>query len=156
MVRFSKALSFRFMADKSGSDQAAAKKLLRVARFHFHRQTIAATGPRLMHRQQMFKALFANPSVKYAINEEVKHKNLDEVKVKKQALGIMDEIAGDYRESMVNVGARILHWLWKRLYTDIEVHNAGTVKDLAQDGHEIIYVPCHRSHMDYLLLTYII
>jgi glycerol-3-phosphate O-acyltransferase len=24
------------------------------------------------------------------------------------------------------------------------------------DGAEIIYVPCHRSHMDYLLLSYVI
>jgi glycerol-3-phosphate O-acyltransferase len=30
------------------------------------------------------------------------------------------------------------------------------VRALAQNGHEIIYVPCHRSHMDYLLLTYVI
>ena len=156
MVRFSKALSFRYMANKSGTDHSAAKKLLRVARFHFHRQTIAATGPRLLHRQQMFKALFANPSVKHIINEEVKNKGLDETKVKKQALAIMDEIAGDYRESMVNVGARILNWLWNRLYSGIEINNAGIVKDLAQEGHEIIYVPCHRSHMDYLLLTYVI
>jgi len=156
MVRFSKALSFRYMANKSGTDHSAAKKLLRVARFHFHRQTIAATGPRLMHRQQMFKALFANPSIKHIINEEVKNKGVDEAQVKKQALAIMDEIAGDYRESVVNVGARILHWLWNRLYSGIEINNASIVKDLAQDGHEVIYVPCHRSHMDYLLLTYVI
>jgi glycerol-3-phosphate O-acyltransferase len=57
MVRFSRALSFRYMADNNGTELASAKKLLRVARFHFHRQTIAATGPRLMNRQQMFKTL---------------------------------------------------------------------------------------------------
>ena len=26
----------------------------------------------------------------------------------------------------------------------------------AQDGHETVYVPCHRSHMDYLLLSYVL
>ena len=156
MVRFSRALSFRYMADNNGTELASAKKLLRVARFHFHRQTIAATGPRLMNRQQMFKTLFANPAIKHLIDEEAISKGLTTAQVNNNALAMMTEIAGDYRESVVNLGARILHWLWNRLYSSIEVSNASTVKDLAQEGHEIIYLPCHRSHMDYLLLTYII
>ncbi|MDT0604139.1 glycerol-3-phosphate 1-O-acyltransferase PlsB [Thalassotalea castellviae] len=156
LVRFSQSLSLRYMADKHGTDDAIARKLLRVARFHFHRQKIAATGPRLMHRQQMFKALMKNPSIKKLIQDEVESKGQSEAVAKKHALKIMDEIAGDYRESMVRVGERVLHWLWNRLYQGIEVNNANTLRELADDGHEIIYVPCHRSHMDYLLLTYII
>jgi glycerol-3-phosphate O-acyltransferase len=156
LVRFSEALSFRYLVDQHGSDEETAHKFLRIARFHFHRQTIAAKGPRLMDRKQMFTALFANPSVRRVISEEMKSKKLSEEKVKKQALNMMDEIAGDYRDSMVRVGERILHWLWHRVYSGIEVRNANVLRDLAQDGHEIIYVPCHRSHMDYLLLTYVI
>jgi glycerol-3-phosphate O-acyltransferase len=156
LVRFSEAISFRLMADKHGTTQASAQKLIRIARFHFYRQTIAATGPRLMHRQQMFATLLANPSIKRLIKEEAKSKAISEAEVKKQALAIMDEIAGDYRDSMVRLGARILNWLWNRLYSGININNAKVLRDLAQEGHEIIYVPCHRSHMDYLLLTYVI
>ena len=156
MVRFSEAISFRHMADKHGSNEASAKKLIRIARFHFHRQIIAATGPRLMHRQQMFKQLLVNPSIKRLISEEAKNKDLSEAEIKKQALAIMDEIAGDYRDVTVRFGERILGWLWKRLYSGIEVNQAERLRNLAQEGHEIIYVPCHRSHMDYLLLTYVI
>jgi len=156
LVRFSEALSFRYMADKHGTDDTISRKLLRVARFHFHRQKIAATGPRLMHRQQMFKTLLKTPSIKQLMHEEMDSKGLTKAQVEKQALSMMDEIAGDYRESMVRVGERVLHWLWHRLYNGIEVNNANTLRVLADEGHEIIYVPCHRSHMDYLLLTYII
>jgi len=156
LVRYSEALSFRHISDNHGNDEVAAHKLLRVARFHFHRQTIAAKGPRLMHRQQMFNALMANPSVKRMICDEAKSKKVSEDKVKKQARAIMDEIAGDYSVSWVRLGERILHWLWGRLYSDIKVNNAQVLRKLAQDGHEIIYVPCHRSHMDYLLLSYVI
>ena len=156
MVRFSEAISFRHMADKHGSDEASARKLMRIARFHFHRQIIAATGPRLMHRQQMFANLMVNPAIKRVISEEVKNKNITEAEAKKQALAIMDEIAGDYRDVTVRFGERILGWLWNRLYNGIEVNKAERLRNLAQEGHEIIYVPCHRSHMDYLLLTYVI
>ena len=30
------------------------------------------------------------------------------------------------------------------------------MRKLALEGHEIVYVPCHRSHMDYLLLSYLL
>ncbi len=156
LVRFSEALSFRYIADKHGIDSSVARKFLRVARFHFYRQKIAATGPRLMHRQQMFKTLMKNPAIQRLLQDEINSKKQDKAKVEKQALAIMNEIAGDYRESMIRVGERVLHWLWNRLYNGIEVNNANTLRELADDGHEIIYVPCHRSHMDYLLLTYII
>ena len=156
LVRFSNPVSLRYMADKHGSDEDTAHKLLRVARFHFHRQTIAATGPRLMDREQMFTALFANPSIKRVINDEAKAKNLPVEKVKQQARNMMYEISGDYRESMISVGERTLRWLFARLYKSIEVQNTDVLRQVAEDGHEIIYVPCHRSHMDYLLLTYVI
>ena len=156
MVRFSEAISFRHMADKHGSDEASARKLMRIARFHFHRQIIAATGPRLMHRQQMFETLLVNPAIKRLISDEAKNKSVSEAEIKKQALAIMDEIAGDYRDVTVRFGERILGWLWNRLYNGIEVSKAERLRNLAQEGHEIIYVPCHRSHMDYLLLTYVI
>ncbi|MGL1958100.1 MAG: glycerol-3-phosphate 1-O-acyltransferase PlsB [Colwellia sp.] len=155
-VRFSEPLSIRMMSDNHGNDEVTARKLLRVARFHFHKQTITTKGPRLMHRQQMFTALFANPSVKRIISDEAKNKSISEDKVKKQALAMMNEIAGDFSVSWIRLGERILHWLWKRLYSDIKVNNAKVLRKLAQDGHEIIYVPCHRSHMDYLLLSSVI
>jgi glycerol-3-phosphate O-acyltransferase len=156
LVRYSEPLSLRGMSDNHGNDKATAHKLVRVARFHFHRQNIAAKGPRLIHRQQMFTALFANPSVMRIIKDEAKSKNISIEQVKKQAQTMMEEIAGDYSVSLVRLGERILRWLWGRLYSDIKVNNSQILRKLAQDGHEIIYVPCHRSHMDYLLLSYVI
>ena len=68
----------------------------------------------------------------------------------------LDEIAGDYREGLIRFANRILTPLWNKIYNGITVSNAAKVRELARNGHEIIYVPCHRSHMDYLLLTYVI
>jgi hypothetical protein len=46
--------------------------------------------------------------------------------------------------------------VWNKIYDGIDVEHADRVRSLAANGHEIIYVPCHKSHMDYLLLTYVI
>lgn len=68
----------------------------------------------------------------------------------------MEEIAADFSYETVRLSDRVLSWTWNRLYQGINVTNAERVRQLAQDGHEIVYVPCHRSHMDYLLLSYVL
>ncbi|MFV0575775.1 MAG: glycerol-3-phosphate 1-O-acyltransferase PlsB [Vibrio sp.] len=156
MIRFSPAVSLRYMADNHGVDETIAHKLARVARIHFSRQKLAASGPSLPQRQVLFDRLLASPEIQQAIADEAKSKNISYEKAQKQAQDILDEIAADFSYSLIKVGSTFLGWLWNKLYQGLNVHNMSAVRKLAQDGHEIIYVPCHRSHMDYLLLSYVL
>ncbi len=65
------------------------------------------------------------------------------------------EIAAHYSQAFIRFMAAVLGWLWNRVFDGVEL---GHVEQLSEfgDGAEIIYVPCHRSHMDYLLLSYVI
>ncbi|OBT12947.1 glycerol-3-phosphate 1-O-acyltransferase [Vibrio sp. UCD-FRSSP16_10] len=156
MVRFSPLVSMRHMADSRGSDETIAQKLARVARIHFSRQKLAASGPSLPSRDVLFKRLIKSEAINKAIANEAAEKDISIEKAEQQAFKIMDEIAAKFSYSLIKQGNLILSWLWNRLYQGINVNNASTVRKLAQDGHEIVYVPCHRSHMDYLLLSYIL
>ncbi|GAA5192909.1 glycerol-3-phosphate 1-O-acyltransferase PlsB [Ferrimonas gelatinilytica] len=155
-IRFSRAVSLRYMADNHGTDSTIANKLARVARVHFGRQRTVATGPRLPDRQALFHSLLADEAIKEAIAEEARSKNISEEKARQRAHEYLDEIAADYSEGLVRIGDRFLGWLWNKLYKGINVRGAEQVRQLSQDGHEIVFVPCHRSHMDYLLLSYVI
>ncbi|KKD00138.1 glycerol-3-phosphate 1-O-acyltransferase PlsB [Photobacterium halotolerans] len=156
MVRLSPTMSLRFMADKHGTDNAIANKLARVAKIHFSRQKLAAAGPRLPQRQALFNRLLASKAIDKVVREEAESRDVPLEKVRKEAIDMMEEIAADFSYSLVRHGDRFLSWLWNRLYKGINVSNAQRVRQLAQDGHEIVYVPCHRSHMDYLLLSYVL
>ncbi|MBF9001926.1 MULTISPECIES: glycerol-3-phosphate 1-O-acyltransferase PlsB [Vibrio] len=156
MVRFSPVVSLRYMADNHGTDEAIALKLARVARIHFSRQKLAASGPNLPERYQLFERLMNSPAIRKAIADEAKSKNISEEKARHEAQKILDEIAAKFSYSLVKKGDRLLGWLWNRIYQGLNINNAATVRKLAQDGHEIVYVPCHRSHMDYLLLSYVL
>ena len=156
LVRFSRAVSLKNMASTFGAEPQIAHKLLRMSRFHFYRQRLAATGPKLVNRAQLFNALLAAPALKKAIDDEARSKRITVQQARGEARKLLLEIAADYRSSTLRVGDRILSWLWNKLYTGINIHNADMVRELAQKGHEIVYVPCHRSHMDYLLLSYVI
>nr|WP_086938395.1 glycerol-3-phosphate 1-O-acyltransferase PlsB [Thaumasiovibrio occultus] len=156
LVRISKPVSLRYMADHHGTDESIAHKLARVAKIHFSRQQLAASGPKLPERQALFKRLLQSKAIEKVIQEEAISRNVSEDKVRKEAKDMMEEIAADFSYSLVKHGDRVLSWLWNRLYQGINIQNAERVRQLAQDGHEIVYVPCHRSHMDYLLLSYVL
>ncbi|NAZ47915.1 glycerol-3-phosphate 1-O-acyltransferase PlsB [Vibrio toranzoniae] len=156
LVRFSPVVSLRYMANSHGTDSTIAHKLARVARIHFSRQKLAASGPNLPSRQALFNRLLKSEAIKKAIEDEAKSKNISVEKASKEAQDIMDEIAANFSYSLIKRGEKVLGWLWNKLYQGLHINNASTVRKLAQDGHEIVYVPCHRSHMDYLLLSYVL
>ena len=144
------------MADEHGTDMGIAHKLARVARVHFRRQRKVMTGPVLPNRQALFHSLLKSESLRKAIQEEAANKKISETQARETAIEYLDEIAADYSDSLVRIAERFLTWLWNKLYSGINIKGAEQVRQLHHDGHEIVYVPCHRSHMDYLLLSYIL
>ncbi|PLR31121.1 glycerol-3-phosphate 1-O-acyltransferase [Chimaeribacter californicus] len=155
-VRFSNTVSLRYMATEHGTDKTIAQKLARVARMHFARQRLAAVGPRLPARQDLFNKLLASKAIEKAVEDEARSKKISHDKAQQNAIALMEEIAADFSYETVRLSDRVLSWTWNRLYQGINVSNAERVRQLAQDGQEIVYVPCHRSHMDYLLLSYVL
>lgn len=155
-VRFSQAVSLRYMVTEHGADEGIAQKLARVAKMHFAKQRYSAMGPRLPNREAMFNKLLDSPAILTAIKEEAVSKKISEEKARKEAEKILHEIAADVRHESLRMADRFLSWLWNKLYQGINVQNGDRVRKLALEGHEIVYVPCHRSHMDYLLLSYLL
>lgn len=157
-TRFSHTVSLKNIALSTETEQVSelAHKLSRVARIHFAKQRTASVGPTLPIRQQMLKKLLNNQEISEAIKEEAKSKNISLEKAKKNALFMLNEIAANFTYRALKITDYILTWAWNRLYQGLKVTNADPIRALAQNGHEIVYAPCHRSHMDYLLLSYVL
>ncbi|MDU2541892.1 MAG: glycerol-3-phosphate 1-O-acyltransferase PlsB, partial [Klebsiella sp.] len=111
---------------------------------------------RLPARQDLFNKLLASKAIARAVEDEARSKKISHEKAQQNAIALMEEIAANFSYEMIRLTDRILGFTWNRLYQGINVHNAERVRQLAHDGHEIVYVPCHRSHMDYLLLSYVL
>ena len=156
LVQVSSPVSMRYMADSHGTDNKIAHKLARVARIHFSRKKLAASGPRLPVRQELCQRLVSSETIVTAISDYARANKITEAQAEAEAHKILNEIAADFSYSLIKKGERVLRWLWNRIYQGITVSNAATVRQLAQEGHELVYVPCHRSHMDYLLLSYVL
>jgi glycerol-3-phosphate O-acyltransferase len=155
-TRFSRTVSFKDIDVAEQDLSMLAHKLARVARIHFAKQRMASIGPKLPVRQAMLNNLLKKQVISEAIQEEAKSKNITLDKAKKNALANLNEIAASFSYRMLRVTDFVLTWAWHRLYQGLKVTNADPVRELAQNGHEIVYAPCHRSHMDYLLLSYVL
>jgi glycerol-3-phosphate O-acyltransferase len=155
-VRFSPPVSLRRMATEHGTDKRIAQKLLRIARMHFSRLRLAAVGPRLPARQDLFNKLLSSKAIARAVEDEARTKKISHEKAQQNAVALMEEIAANFSYEAIRVTDRVLGFTWNRLYQGINVHNAERIRQLAHEGHELVYVPCHRSHMDYLLLSYVL
>lgn len=155
-VRFSPTVSLRRMATEHGTDKTIAQKLARVARIHFSRQRLATVGPRLPARQELFSRLLQSKAIAKAIEDEARSRKISQEKAQQNAIEMMEEIAADFSYEAIRLTDRVMGWTWSKLYQGINVSGGERVRQLALDGHEIVYVPCHRSHMDYLLLSYVL
>ena len=64
-------------------------------------------------------------------------------------------IAADMSYPAVRFLDRLLTWLWHRVYQGVRVCGFDRVRALAET-HTLVYAPCHRSHIDYLLLSHVL
>jgi glycerol-3-phosphate O-acyltransferase len=134
---------------------AVVRKITRTLRVYFHRQRQTTMGPLVFNRKQLITSLLANDEVIAAVKREQKKRNISYKKSQKLALKYANEIAASYTYMMIRLGSAILAWVWNKIYGGVTTLNIERVRDVATD-HEIVYMPCHRSHIDYLLLSYVL
>jgi len=155
-VQFNKPLSLKQVVDEyRHSEERANRKLARILRTHFRKVRQAVLGPDLSHRRTLVEGLLRTQAVKEAIRETAAKEDLAPEKVRAQAYKYADEIAASMSIVTIRIFEVLLAWLWNRIYKGIAVNNIKVAKETAQNN-AVIYVPCHRSHVDYLLLSYVL
>lgn len=154
LINISKPISIRqLIAEKQGVDQTS-RKLRRILRVHFRIERSATLGSRLYVRDHVLARLIKSPTVKVAIEEESKKKRSSMQKASQLALKYAKEIAADQKYHVVKLFEIGLRKLWNKMYSGVKTRGFDRLRELAHEGYEIILVPCHRSHLDYLLLNY--
>lgn len=154
-VHFGRPYSLRALMRDTPDPASAAKKAARVLRVHFRRQRELAIGPDVSHRHTQAPALLSTPEVRAAIAAATERDRITIEAARERARRHVLAIASDYSYSVMRAGEIFLTWVWTRLFDGVEVRNLDTLMRVAP-GQSVIYAPCHRSHIDYLLMSYVI
>lgn len=113
-------------------------------------------GPVLKSARQIQKEMMRNTDFEAQILAIAKEQGIPKEKALRQVERYLSEIAADFRMWMIELFCLVLHRIWGRMYVGIEVDEPGLDK-LRQAGrqHPLILVPTHRSHIDYLIISYL-
>lgn len=155
LLRYSRPLTLSSIVQEDLEPEVAFRKVSRILRVHFRQRRIATVGPDLSHRRTLTNEVLRDPRVRAAIDAEAGDSRTKLERTTQKARKYTQEIAAHISYPTIRVLERFLGWVWNRIYDGIELGHIERLHELARDK-EIVYVPCHRSHFDYLLLSYIV
>ena len=154
------------------------RRCARLLRVRLHGQKLATLGPDFSHRRTLVDQVVRSRQVQTAIERALanqapaapsgraarwrqalaaltkterhagKRAKRLQNRARKAALGI----ASDMSYPTIVALANLVRAFCKRIYDEVALNGLERVTELAQT-HTLIYVPSHRSHMDYLLLS---
>jgi len=155
VVRFSHGFPVRDIVSEGLAHERAVRKASRVLRVHFRRVREAIIGPDLSTRRLLVDRVIDAEPVRKAIADTARRDGSTPTEAWRKAYKYAWEIAADYSHPVVRSLSFGLTAFWNRIYDGVQVHHLDRLKEVAP-GREVIYVPSHRSHMDYLLLSYLL
>jgi len=145
---FSQTLNFRdIVIANNNSEHDLQEFLITILR----QQREATFGPQITSHKQLSAQIIEDRIVQELISEGDDSTRSSYTRAHRYCR----EIFADCTQLTIEVMLRLLRAFWNRFYTGIQVYNANRIQQAALT-HQLVYVPCHRSHVDYLLLSYVI
>ncbi len=112
-------------------------------------------GPRLRDMGQIQQELARNPEVKSAVHQAIRD-GMTPRQAKKELRAALAEIPASPGTATLAAYKSVLKVVWTRLYRGFDVDQDGfsAMREAARKG-PLLLLPCHRSHMDYLILSWL-
>lgn len=120
-----------------------------------HRQSI--TGPMLKPVEEIKESILTNERLRGFMESHAEARELPIQKVRKEADRYLDEIAARYSPNMIRIFSGVVSWMVRLMFEGVSFNREilGQIRNASRKG-ELIYVPCHKSHIDYLILSYVL
>ncbi len=154
-VQLGAPIALREIAEPQISDARLVRRIARLVRAQFKKQRTALLGPDLSHRRTLINQLLGSRAVRAAIAAEVARGKDSESRLVARSRRDARAMASDMSYITIRALERLLSWFWNRIYDGIDVRGMEDVKRVAETA-ALIYIPSHRSHVDYLLLSYLL
>ena len=138
-------------------DEAVADKVRYALLRRIERERSLVLGPTKKTVGRLNEELLRSPRVRQHIDAARAEAKGDPDKVDARARKIMNRLAARQTPYMIRALYHFLSWVWTRIYDGIVVDAEGIerLREASRDG-AVIYLPSHKSHIDYLVLSYVL
>ena len=143
------------VAQFAGETEARRARALRlVLRRYLYRESQVVKGPRSRPRGWVRKQVLQSREVRELIRREAVASGKPEGAVVRKVVKTFDHIAAQFSYPMVRIAAFVTRQIWNRIYSGVDVREVDIerIRAALRTGTPVL-APCHRSHLDYLLIS---
>ncbi len=138
------------------SDAALGRKVRGVLAQYLAREQRVVTGPALKHPDRIRMEVLRDRRLRDTLREVAKKTGRRESDVFDQARKYTREIAARYSPTMIAALELLFRFVFHRIYDGIEIDRDGLARVArATKRSPLVLCPSHRSHIDYLVLSWV-
>ncbi|HUM10179.1 MAG TPA: 1-acyl-sn-glycerol-3-phosphate acyltransferase [Myxococcaceae bacterium] len=158
--RVGEAIDLRAFAAQNpdDSDAVVARKVRAVLHVHLARETRAVFGPPYKPPERVIEETLRDRTLRQTIEQTATRSGKDPASLEREARRHLNAIAARLHPTVVALLAPVLGWIFDRIYDGIAVDEAGLERALqvARAGAPIVLCPSHKSHIDYLVMSWVL
>ncbi|MBN2282942.1 MAG: 1-acyl-sn-glycerol-3-phosphate acyltransferase [Deltaproteobacteria bacterium] len=126
-----------------------------IERINAEKRTVV--GPVLKSREEVIGMVLRDPALVAFMEDMAASGKKSYPDLVKEGRKDLLEIAANYSEIYIGLFDRALSWLWNSIFDGVVIDREGLarIREVARKMPFVV-VPCHRSHIDYLLLSHVL
>ena len=155
LLQLDRPFSLRELITKEGliPSGAASLRMVALLQEHFSQRRAATFGPDLSNRTQLIDKILDQSDVQVEILQYSDEQQLSVEESERYARGQLATIATSLSPSFIRLACKLLGWFFNRTYRSVKTRGADSIRQIAK-SHQLVIIPCHRSHMDYVLMSW--
>ena len=114
----------------------------------------AVWGPLLESREVIAERVFEGADVAKQVRAIAAERGISEPRAWQEARKSFWAMAANFNSFSFGLLEGAFHQIWKRAFSGLEIRGLERVVDKVKHS-PVVLVPCHRSHFDYLVLSYL-
>lgn len=155
---------FPMLSQLEGTDTFNEGDSMRLARLtrrrilvETHQEMRVILGPRYASPHSVKETILRDPEMQKTIGEVATKENVDRKKIMSRAYGDLTEIVSNYRYRTIEILYVVLRWFFNKVFDGVSIKEdqLGVVREQMK-AKPLVFVSCHRSHLDYLVIPYIL
>jgi glycerol-3-phosphate O-acyltransferase len=135
-------------------EERIVRRLARALQIFLHREERVVWGPTLLPKRTVRRLVVQGDDLAQLIRRLANERNQPEWRLWRKAERYFDEIAANYHGSYFALLEVVFNRIWPRVFRGFEYSGLEKVIECVKQ-HPVVLVPCHRSHFDYLILSYL-
>lgn len=136
------------------SQERVVRRLTRAIQIFLHREERVVLGPALLLRRQVKALVLENAEITDGIRRLAEEGGMSVGKLRKEAESYFEEMAANFNGILFGVVAFVFKKIWNRMFAGLKTIGFEPVVEKVRH-HPVVLLPCHRSHFDYLIITYL-